>query len=633
MEDDSSTSDSESSALLFISKGNTLRDVEEDQLPYTWRSNLGSGACGIVEEVEDSNTGSVYARKLFRLKSRNKRSMKELFENEVEIIKSLGEHHHLIQLFATYTTKDKLGLIPVADGGDLHEFLASFQELKSSDTSQSSTMKNMTIILKRAFGCLAGGLAYMHDRKIRHKDIKAQNILIHQGQVIYTDFGLSFDSTMFENSTTEGMANMTRRYAAPEVLQNRPRNSSSDVFSLGCVFVEIFSALTTTVPFLDKGLFSETMPSIHAHLHSLDSSVDLYYILRVMIAMTLGNAPARLSAKQVTGALVRHPEFCCHTCWSTETVTDSETPYILLSLDVLGRKKTSKEDVRTEKVEDIYTGRVYVLKRVILFSEPPGNHQAVFGGNENTLGFLLHLHIMRIYATYTLPNEMGMLLQPYAYMESLKDLIDRHRECRRTGHVTEQAFLSKLLQNSCGCLANGLAFIHSQSIVVKNITPTKILIHRGQVLYSDFSAAINLRDSTTGMVDGVSERTTRYGAQEVLEKYGESDKTINVFSLGRVCLEILSALSGAFDIPDGATISQNISKFWSKADRSITEEKYQSLTKIIRSMMTYNPRLRQSAAAVAAAFEELPGFSCGSCGPSLGVGEVQDTPKVNVVFV
>jgi serine/threonine protein kinase len=108
MEDDSSTSDSESSALLFISKGNTLRDVEEDQLPYTWRSNLGSGACGIVEEVEDSNTGSVYARKLFRLKSRNKRSMKELFENEVEIIKSLGEHHHLIQLFATYTTKDKL---------------------------------------------------------------------------------------------------------------------------------------------------------------------------------------------------------------------------------------------------------------------------------------------------------------------------------------------------------------------------------------------------------------------------------------------------------------------------------------------------------------------------------------------
>jgi serine/threonine protein kinase len=106
-------SDTASPALLSISKGNTLEDVDETRLPYTWLSNLGSGACGIVEEVEDINTGAVYARKLLRLKSWNKRSMKELFENEIEIIKSLGEHHHLIQVFATYTTKDKLGLIRV----------------------------------------------------------------------------------------------------------------------------------------------------------------------------------------------------------------------------------------------------------------------------------------------------------------------------------------------------------------------------------------------------------------------------------------------------------------------------------------------------------------------------------------
>ncbi|MCJ1475073.1 hypothetical protein MMC13_003733 [Lambiella insularis] len=36
----------------------------------------------------------------------------------------------------------------------------------------------------------------------------------------------------------------TRRYAAPEVLDCDPRNNKSDIFSLGCVFLEIWAALT-----------------------------------------------------------------------------------------------------------------------------------------------------------------------------------------------------------------------------------------------------------------------------------------------------------------------------------------------------------------------------------------------------
>ena len=41
------------------------------------------------------------------------------------------------------------------------------------------------------FGCLAAGLDYFHQRKIKHRDIKPANILISNGCVLYADFGIA----------------------------------------------------------------------------------------------------------------------------------------------------------------------------------------------------------------------------------------------------------------------------------------------------------------------------------------------------------------------------------------------------------------------------------------------------------
>jgi serine/threonine protein kinase len=42
----------------------------------------------------------------------------------------------------------------------------------------------------------------MHEQTIRHKDIKPQNILIHRGSAIYTDFGISLDFAQQDSTTT-----------------------------------------------------------------------------------------------------------------------------------------------------------------------------------------------------------------------------------------------------------------------------------------------------------------------------------------------------------------------------------------------------------------------------------------------
>jgi serine/threonine protein kinase len=41
-----------------------------------------------------------------------------------------------------------------------------------------------TSVLDQAFGCLAGDLVFMHENRIRHKESKPANILVHKGVVL-----------------------------------------------------------------------------------------------------------------------------------------------------------------------------------------------------------------------------------------------------------------------------------------------------------------------------------------------------------------------------------------------------------------------------------------------------------------
>jgi serine/threonine protein kinase len=154
------------------------------------------------------------------------------FKTELEVLKRL-KHRHMVEYFGSYTDPSYLGLVmsPVADG-NLCNFLA-----------QVSNSLDKKSLLRSFFGCLSYALAYLHSSQIWHKDIKPQNILVKGDNVLFTDFGVFLDWTETSRSTTQDETILTQWYCAPEVAEFEPRGSSSDIWSLGCVFLEMLTVL------------------------------------------------------------------------------------------------------------------------------------------------------------------------------------------------------------------------------------------------------------------------------------------------------------------------------------------------------------------------------------------------------
>jgi ankyrin repeat protein/serine/threonine protein kinase len=208
---------------------------KDELFPFKSRGTLGSGAFSTVDRVVSLRSNIEYARKRLRRGAvflRQAESIGSLV-NELKVLKR-AHHRHIVELVGSYSDPLFLGILfsPVADM-NLDEFYTA--------VSGSSSNK---ALLRSFYGCLASGLSYLHEMKIRHRDIKPQNILVKGETVFFTDFNVSMDWVDGKDSATnDTIPLMTRRYAAPEMLSDGPRGSASDVWSLGCVFLEMTTVL------------------------------------------------------------------------------------------------------------------------------------------------------------------------------------------------------------------------------------------------------------------------------------------------------------------------------------------------------------------------------------------------------
>jgi serine/threonine protein kinase len=224
-----------------------IENVSAD--PYKHLDHLGHGAYGYVDKVcaaqpQASGATAVFARKVIRITSGwNRENQLRGAMNEFKILKRLN-HYHVVKVFEIYQYKNRLNIMmqQVADC-DLAEYLQAPDGL--SWKNQVERQRAMI----QWHGCLIRAIDYLHEMRIKHKDLKPANILIMNGQVLIADFGISKD--LIDSETTASLSANgdigTRMYCAPEVLkENGRRGRASDIFSLGCIFLETSTVIILT---------------------------------------------------------------------------------------------------------------------------------------------------------------------------------------------------------------------------------------------------------------------------------------------------------------------------------------------------------------------------------------------------
>uniref|UniRef100_A0A0D9WEA3 Protein kinase domain-containing protein n=1 Tax=Leersia perrieri TaxID=77586 RepID=A0A0D9WEA3_9ORYZ len=108
---------------------------------------------------------------------------------------------------------------------------------------------------------MARGLSYLHSRKIVHRDVKTENMLLDdEGNLKIADFGVA----RIEVDPKEMTGNTgTLIYMAPEVLDRKPYNHKCDVYSFGICLWEIYCC---QMPYVDCNFADLSWKIVHSHL-------------------------------------------------------------------------------------------------------------------------------------------------------------------------------------------------------------------------------------------------------------------------------------------------------------------------------------------------------------------------------
>ena len=189
----------------------------------------GNGSFGIVFQGKILHTGETIAIKKVYQDRR--------FRNREFSIMSLLDHPNIVKVrHAFYTTGEKLDEIY------LNLVMNYVPENLNRLNKQYFEKKEQIPLFLIKLYCfqIARALNYMHNKKICHRDIKPQNILLdpQTNRIYLCDFG---SAKLLKRDESNVSYICSRFYRAPELLLgNEYYTTSIDIWSFGCVVAELF---------------------------------------------------------------------------------------------------------------------------------------------------------------------------------------------------------------------------------------------------------------------------------------------------------------------------------------------------------------------------------------------------------
>ena len=200
-------------------------DYKEQLEKYTKVEKVGEGTYGVVYKCKVKDTNNFVALKKIRLENEDE-GIPSTSIREISILKQL-RHPNIVYLIDLIHGEKKLYLVFEYMDHDLKKFL----DINNGPLSPELVKSYLFQILI--------AINFCHSKRILHRDLKPQNLLIDKDRIIkVADFGLARSFGIPIKTLTHEI--LTLWYRAPEILLGQKEYSTPvDMWSIGLIFYEM----------------------------------------------------------------------------------------------------------------------------------------------------------------------------------------------------------------------------------------------------------------------------------------------------------------------------------------------------------------------------------------------------------
>ena len=204
---------------------------------YKKLKDLGSGSYGSVYMARNNVTENIVAIKVIEKVQENMIDDMEI-QNEINILKTLS-HPNIVKIYEFFDSPLNYYIVTeFCKKGELFSYIKN-----------EYNERQLSVLFYQVFS----GLVYLHEKKILHRDLKLENIMVSEIErdivteeeyfwIKIIDFGTA---KIFEKNRAEKAVIGSSYYIAPEVLNQR-YNEKCDTWSIGVI---LYMTLVGSAPF------------------------------------------------------------------------------------------------------------------------------------------------------------------------------------------------------------------------------------------------------------------------------------------------------------------------------------------------------------------------------------------------